>query len=233
MNVEIVVARYNEDLKWLNTYPFNIFPITIYNKGVNTEFTIQSPHRIIQLDNVGRCDHTYLYHIVHNYNHLADITIFLPGSNDNSIKFQKSLRLISEVEKNNNTVFIGSNHTDVSKELYDFKLDYWKSTDAKNDELYTETNKNIHNQKDLNILELSNIRPFGEWYNNYFGDLKINWVSYLGIIGISKKHILNHPTEYYTIFLNQLLSPNPEVGHYIERSWCAIFHPLDDAIFMS
>ena len=83
MKTEIVVARYKENLDWLKKIKKSKdIKITIYNKGVNTDFTIQSPHRIIQLDNVGRCDHTYLYHIVHNYTHLADITIFLPGSND-------------------------------------------------------------------------------------------------------------------------------------------------------
>jgi hypothetical protein len=138
-------------------------------------------------------------------------------------KFEKSLRLISEIEKSNNTVFIGSKYTDVSKRLYNFKLDSWESSCKKNNEI----------SENQNHFKLSNIRPFGKWYKNYFGDLKINLVSYFGIIGIAKKHILNHPIEYYEKFLNQLsTSSNPEVGHYIERSWCAIFHPVDDAIFM-
>ena len=74
--IEIVVARYNEDLNWTKEYPFNQFKYTIYNKGSNTDFVVPSLYRdkIIQLPNVGRCDHTYLYHIVKNYNKLADLT---------------------------------------------------------------------------------------------------------------------------------------------------------------
>ena len=37
-NVEIVISRYNEDLLWLNEYPFNQFEYIIYNKGDNDNF---------------------------------------------------------------------------------------------------------------------------------------------------------------------------------------------------
>ena len=66
--VEIVVARYNETLGWLNEYPFNQFKYIIYNKGDNYTFVKTGVQQIINLENVGRCDHTYLYHIIENYN---------------------------------------------------------------------------------------------------------------------------------------------------------------------
>ena len=37
-NVEIVISRYNEDLLWLNEYPFNQFEYIVYNKGDNDKF---------------------------------------------------------------------------------------------------------------------------------------------------------------------------------------------------
>jgi hypothetical protein len=37
-NIDIVVSRYNEDLKWMNEYPFNKFQYIVYNKGVNENF---------------------------------------------------------------------------------------------------------------------------------------------------------------------------------------------------
>ena len=37
-NIEIVVARYNEDLKWVTEYPFNQFKYIIYNKGINSKY---------------------------------------------------------------------------------------------------------------------------------------------------------------------------------------------------
>ena len=34
-NIELVIARYNEDLNWLNEEPFNKYPYIVYNKGNN------------------------------------------------------------------------------------------------------------------------------------------------------------------------------------------------------
>ena len=70
---EIVVARYNEDLLWLKDVPKDI-KITIYNKGKDD---ISYPY--ISLPNIGRESHTYMYHIVNNYDNLADMTIFCQG----------------------------------------------------------------------------------------------------------------------------------------------------------
>jgi len=69
MKTEIVVARYNENLSWLKKLPKDII-ITVYNKG-NDDINIPS----IKLPNIGRESHTYLYHIIKNYNNLADQTI--------------------------------------------------------------------------------------------------------------------------------------------------------------
>jgi len=72
MNIELVIARYNEDISWLNKIKNK--KITIYNKGkddINKES--------IKLPNIGRESHTYLTHIIRNYNNLADITIFSQG----------------------------------------------------------------------------------------------------------------------------------------------------------
>ena len=71
--IDIVVARYNENLDWLKDIPKN-FNIIIYNKGLED---LTRP--FIKIPNVGRESHTYLYHIITNYNNLADITIFCQG----------------------------------------------------------------------------------------------------------------------------------------------------------
>lgn len=68
--MEIVIARYNEDLTWIEPYLSNT---TIYNKGL--DYIDNS----IKIPNVGRESHTYLYHIINNYDNLADRTIFFQG----------------------------------------------------------------------------------------------------------------------------------------------------------
>lgn len=69
---EIVVARFQEDLSWLNGVQHKI---KIYNKGqndINREF--------IPLANIGREATTILYHIITQYENLSDYTIFLQGN---------------------------------------------------------------------------------------------------------------------------------------------------------
>jgi hypothetical protein len=81
MSYKIIVARYNEDINWLNTEISNCI---IYNKG--NKLNIENE---ILLDNVGRESETYLNYIIQNYNNLPDIVIFTQaniadhkGSND-------------------------------------------------------------------------------------------------------------------------------------------------------
>lgn len=221
-HIELVISRYNEDLNWLEDEPFNKYTSIVYNKGINEDFNKTNIEHIINLENVGRCDHTYLYHIIKNYDNLADITIFLPGSADMIYKIEKAKQQVREVEKYNNTVFIGSKYNNVRDELYDFKLDEWKASDNRN--------SNLNNE---NKLLLSTIRPFGKWYDSHFKDIVIHYVSYSGIFSISREHIRQHPKSYYENLIKELnTSSNPEVGHYFERSWNAIFYPLNDAVFI-
>ena len=72
----IVVARYNEDIKWLDE--FNNFNVHLYNKGDdNLENSTKLP-------NIGREAHTYLTHIVENYDNLDDVIIFTQGNPDHA-----------------------------------------------------------------------------------------------------------------------------------------------------
>lgn len=72
MNVQIVVARYNENPQWTQLFP----NVVLYNKGSSLDESYTS----IPLPNVGREAHTYYYHIYTNYDTLADYTVFLQGS---------------------------------------------------------------------------------------------------------------------------------------------------------
>jgi hypothetical protein len=71
----LIVARYNENLDWIDAFD----NYQIYNKG---EKNLSPKHQAnaIQLPNVGREAHTYLYHIINNYDKLEDILIFCQGS---------------------------------------------------------------------------------------------------------------------------------------------------------
>jgi hypothetical protein len=57
---------------------------------------------------------------------------------------------------------------------------------------------------------------------------------YWGVFSIDKRDIIQHPITRYIALINQVnTSSNPEVGHYLERSWCAIFYPMKYTKFIS
>ena len=78
MNKSLIISRYNEDLDWLKQY--KDFEITVYNKGY--KLPESKSFKVLNLENVGRESHTWLYHIVHNYNKLNNVNIFLQGRID-------------------------------------------------------------------------------------------------------------------------------------------------------
>ena len=229
-NLQIVIARYNEDLEWLKEPPFNQYPVIVYNKGPNDNY-YHAPNIIqnIKLPNIGRCDHTYLYHIIEKYDNLADVTVFLPGSAQMNTKINKAKNQVKYCAEYNNTVFItniqdmNSYHKNgVKNELYHFQLDDWNSSDETNKQLNTEAK-----------LLPATIRPFGKWYDEHFPNIHIKLVNYGGIFGISKKHIIQHPKSYYEKLIGELNThSNPEAGHYFERAWVAVFYPNEDAVII-
>jgi len=74
-NTELVVAHYNEDMTWAEEWNNGGVHLRVYTKGkVPTGFKAE------ELPNVGRESHTYLTHIVKNYDALANWTVFTQGA---------------------------------------------------------------------------------------------------------------------------------------------------------
>ena len=215
-DTEIVLAYYNENIDWINTPPYNKYSVICYNKGTNKNIKINNLKSMVYLQNIGRESHTYLYHIIQNYEKLSNITIFVMGSmSDTTYKKNEKLKLLFENLTDDSSVFICQTYNNVKKDLYTFTI-----------ENYTSTNSENHTKNNYNLLIPSEIRPFGKWLDSNFKDIDITHVSYNSIFALNKKHILQHSKEYYIQLINQLNSPNPEVGHYFERSWEAVFFPL-------
>jgi hypothetical protein len=70
--MNIVVARYNEDVSWTKEFS----NVIIYNKGE----PLDTCYNEIKLDNVGREAHTYFKHICDNYDKLGEYICFLQGN---------------------------------------------------------------------------------------------------------------------------------------------------------
>ena len=228
--IELIVSRYNEKLNWLLEDPFLKYSATIYNKGPEKNFFVKKkstdyydPHtsrfKFRSLPNVGRESHTFLFHIIENYDNLSDILVFLPGSCMNDIKEHKTIEVMNKVIDTNDSVIFGKWFSNVKNDLKNFSISRWQGT--------TRENISILEEKDCAPSQIS--RPFGKWYEHYFNSLVINVVSYTSIFAISKIHIQQHSIEHYKSLLESVSThSNPEDGHFMERAWVAVFSPLPE-----
>jgi len=203
MNHQIVIARYNEDINYLLKYS-NIS--IVYNKGDNN---IDLKFNYINLPNIGRESHTYLYHIIKNYDNLANKTLFIQGN----IKDHKLYPL--DYYLYNNDDFVGY------KSKYSINL----------------LKKNIiHEGKYLRELKQGNLKkskytPY-EWINLIGIDISNNMEFFEMIWGanfsVSKDLIHKKSKSFYENIIKYVeYDNNPEEGHYFERSWYLIFnHPI-------
>jgi hypothetical protein len=131
-------------------------------------------------------------------------------------KSDKTGNVLRKLLATRDTVIYGAWYNDVCKKYHNFTLSHWNGTNTDNQKL---------SQSRCNPAQ---IQPFGAWYRHHFGDdLRIQVVSFTSIFAVSKRHIHQRPRDFYETLLAELeKSSNPEEGHFVERAWVAIFHPL-------
>lgn len=172
----------------------------MYNKSDNYNFSKNNVKKIVNLPNVGRETHSYLYHIIQNYDNLKEVTIFLPGSVELPNKFERSKNVVKNAKETNNTVLSCSKDDDFVEKNYNFVIDNYLSTNENNKNLNTDTS-----------MKVSDIRPYGKWYNSIFTNEKNTCITWASIIAVSRKNILQKPKSYYEKLIKEVDNhPNPE-----------------------
>jgi hypothetical protein len=208
--VELVVARYAEPLDWLDREPFAGHARTVYDKSPRAR---HGPG-VVALPNVGRCDHTYLFHVVRRYDSLADVTVMLPGSATDGHKWPNALQVLDRADRTRASVFPGR-EVDGLHTFEDFRLDTYRATHPDNLKANPES-----------VLEPAVPRPFGPWFRTHVARDPdgVRLATFQGIFAVSRADVLRRPRSYYDNLLATVSgSSNPEAGHYMERSWAAIF----------
>lgn len=93
---DIVIAKYKEDISWSDN--FTKSRLFIYDKSGDEN------SKFIKLPNIGREAHTYLTHIIDNYDNLSDCVCFLQGNPFDGIKghLNKDYNFIENYNENIN-----------------------------------------------------------------------------------------------------------------------------------
>jgi hypothetical protein len=237
--VDVVIAHYNESLDWLSSCA----DITwVYSKGERPEDP--SIYRTAKtLPNIGRESHTYLYHIVKNYNHLADVTLFLQGN-------------IHDINDGTpaHTELTLEQIVDMARNLTDQPLS-------------TSSNSVVQaqNQASNGILPLGLVHTFSDWSGIQYlpgwiqrrgktlqrsqftphqfwtyltsGTIdpshpsfrpppkQVHWTQG-ALFAVTRRTIQKRPREVYERafrYFDEMAKINPEEGHYMERFWLGIF----------
>jgi hypothetical protein len=182
--MKLVISRYNEDISWSKAYD-----CVIYNKGNYLENTIPLP-------NFGREGHTYLHHIVTNYENLDDYTCFLQGN-----PFDHTVTLFDKLEnfktKNINNAIQFHYLSDI---IYDCNL----------------TGCPHH-------IGLPLADTYEKIFDVRKDKLAFTFGGGAQFI-VSKNRILTHSKSFYENIKNILSeSVNPIEGYVVERFWNLIF----------
>lgn len=198
---EIVIAKYNEDISW--SYPYKHLT-TIYNKS-----DIRCPNSK-KLSNVGRESHTYLYHIISNWDNLAETTLFTQGE-------------------------LSNEHQTFPVPIYFLLPNLYVSNIKEQGILFKDKDNHYlrHQGKWLNEYKNKEMKPaiisFKDFLSIFSDDNEINFGRLLwshgAIFSVSRELIKQNSLELY-IYLYKLVCnhKNPEEGHYFERSWYYIFN---------
>jgi hypothetical protein len=200
MTKELVFNYYNSnDFESIIPSLDPSFKVTIYNKsGKNLG---RYSNEII-CENIGREGHTYLFHIIENYDTLSDITAFMQDDFFNHLF--------------NYEYFINNFNNNINEMFYQFPCS-WRIGDGVS--TLSRTVKNGY----LDLFTMPNnfsIREFSEKFNIHLPE--IYQTETCAHFMISKERIHRHPKKLYQDLLEWLLSDERN-GYTLEHCWKILF----------
>lgn len=223
MTTDLVISAYKDSLGWVAPLRASGCKVWVYSKweGTNPEAMerVICPEglSLFHLPNVGKNDHTYLHHIVENYDSLADWTVFTPdGPHDHLCGASMADALTP---------------ADSLRVPRLYRVRDWGADGRLRWKDYAEiADRNGTNWADryasgkITPAELS----FVEWARKYVGydPDGPDWPGYQpgGILAVPKRAITYLPRAFYERLREQLShAVEPETGHYLERLWTVIF----------
>ena len=205
--LDLVVARYRESVGWLLKHGDIA---VLYNKG-GLELPLSMCPRQVELPNIGHEAHTYLHHIVHNYDDLAHVTLFTQGRIDDCVEgFENLEALIAKIKASESDVTI-------FRQPYHFNA--WQGIQH-----FGKWAEELRSGS-LRAAKLSPGEFFSWMYDGLPPPAQLESFGH-ATMAVRREAIVRRPLAFYQRLLKHfeaLNHPNPEEGHYMERFWLSIF----------
>jgi hypothetical protein len=217
---QLIVSRYNEDTSWTKNFKNTI----IYNKGNE----IQSNHPVINLENVGREAHTYLHHIIENYDNLADVNCFMQGFPFDHLKiwFGMENDALGLHRFKKQYLEIPENHLMCNCALSINLNDCYKN--------HLEYDKNNLPQDSRHEIPIRNNEIWHDWWYSKIDPSKLvdiykpTRMFWSALFSVRKEAILSNSKDYYKMLIKDLDHVHPIHAYYFESSWSYIFNIVDN-----
>lgn len=204
---DICVARYSENLDWLQHYKKDA---VVYNK--TTDLDESEYKKVVPIEAIGLETYSYFSYIIDHYDDLPDVVAFIQGRIDDHLGDIKNTHSVDD--KKNPIVLLN----------YILKQAYTDGISAPLDEtIYNHTNWRLSTpdripNKECKVCEYDNIT---DWWENYVG---LKWAgpsrcTWCQIFAVRKDNILKHTKEKYQYLKNdpEFKHPYVEVTHFWER----------------
>jgi len=251
VNIEIVLARYDEDVRWIDEYRTQA-AVTIYEKS-------QSPTPGgIHLENVGRESHTYLHHIVSRYDTLASWTVFAQakraslgykGHRAGGGHLNKGVQFMDYLQPRNGSFFVDTAAVHTAAEggtthTFNFAASLRMSYVIDSAELASRATCPPRRQwsewwsmgwfcsyvRNKTLWQPDNSLSFLDFFNSYVqpGSEPRRTVALSfaqgALFAVSARMIRARPKAYYERLLHSLShNADPAYGYYMEWAWPIVF----------
>lgn len=208
--LEIVVAKYQEDVSWINEWVPFVDKVTIYDKSTDP---VKSPHpkvSVVQLPNVGREGHTYAHHFVEHYDDLCDNVVCTQGKYDDHLSRADFEALVRGREQP------AANGLDIP----------WSSSPMKHFGWTVEHNFQTATMQPMQPCEMTMAKYFlTHVADDIVPEAELRWW-FGAIFNAVATNVRRHPRSKYEGIRDSLaVGNNPEAAHMMERFWRALLVP--------
>lgn len=235
LHIHIVVSHCKSPLDWLEEFTEG-FAIESLHVITKCGFPVDTPESstVIELSNVGRCDHSYAWYISNILPGLVidndnSVVVFLKDdiSYDNMHQLGEwsELRHLTSLASTDQGFACGINSMDVRFSQSRFSLSAFHETKTLARFAIDSYQRNLKGYALDSTQFKSEYKSLGSWWNALgiepIGDL--TQVCYGGVFAASVKNIRMHTLQFWqSLEANLSRGNNIQEGHYAERSWAML-----------